>query len=137
MKLRDKIKQRMAELAEDPASPWEPVPSRMVGRTIRRTWTRETSRTYLELKVWSESTYQAHAFLTQVNATFILGTSAAPWVGRRDQVVPLWLAEAILDEPELALDSHRQNEMRATRRAPGNRPTDVARAREIVDGGRT
>lgn len=126
MRLRDKITQRMTELAADQASPWEPVPSRMVGRTIRRTWTRETSETYLELKVWSQPTYPAHVFLTLVAGKFILGTAPAPWVGRRDQEIPLWLVEAILDEPELALDSHRQNEMRL-RRGQSGRSADGVR----------
>lgn len=115
MKLRDKIVKRMVELAGDEASAWTAIESRY-GATLRRTWTCQTGRSVRELKVWSEPTYQAHVFLTLVAGKFILGTAPAPWVGRRDQEIPLWLVEAILDEPELALDSHRQLDLRHARR---------------------
>jgi hypothetical protein len=115
MRLRDKIKQRMAELAEDPNSPWERLPSRFGEATIRRTWTRETPDYHQ--RDWPEPTYHAHAFLTLVAGKIIMGTSAAPWVRRLDQEIPLWLAEAVLEDPELALDTERRMAMRDARRA--------------------
>lgn len=115
MKLRDKILARMIELAKDPASPWELLPSRFGMVTVRRIWTHETPD--YQARNWSQPTYDAHTFLTAVGGrTFILGTSAAPWMDRRDRPVPLWLAEAILEDPELSQDTGRQLALVAARR---------------------
>lgn len=114
MKLKDKILARMIELAKDPDSPWEALPSRY-GVTVRRTWEHQTPE--YQARQWSQPTYNAHTFLTAVGGrSFILGTSAAPWMARQDRPVPLWLAEAVLEDPELSQDSHRINEMRHARR---------------------
>jgi len=123
MKLRDKIKQRMAELAEDETSPWEPVPARFGEATIRRTWTHDTPDYHQ--RDWPEPTYHVHVFLTMVAGKIIMGTAPAPWVGRSDSEIPLWLAEAILEDAELGLDSQRQMDMRHARR--GGRSGDGVR----------
>lgn len=117
MKLRDKVLARMIELAQDQASGWERIPSRVGGVTVRWTWTHETpewARTHCD---WREPTYHALTFLTQVGGSFIMGTSAGPWVGRNDQTVPLWLVEAILEDPDLSQDDLRMFEMKAARKA--------------------
>lgn len=116
MRQRDKIIQRMIELAGDEASPWTGVEG-LYGVVLRRTWTRQTSQTYRDLDLWTQPTYQAHLFLTMTaTGGVLLGVSHAPWVGRRDHDIPLWLAEAILENPELGLDSTWQLAMRDARR---------------------
>lgn len=116
MRQRDKIIQRMVELAGDEASLWTEVRG-LYGIVLRRTWTRQTSQTYRDLDLWTQPTYQEYLFLTLTAiGGVLLGVSHAPWVGRRDRDIPLWLAEAILEDPELGLDSTRQLEMRDARK---------------------
>lgn len=116
MRQRDKIIQRMIELAGDEASPWT-GDQHLAGVALRRTWTRQTSQLYRDLDMWTQPTYQEHLFFTATaTGGVLLGVSHAPWVGRQDQVIPLWLAEAILEDPELGLDSTRQLEMRDARK---------------------
>lgn len=117
MRLREKILARMIELAADPDSPWEALPSRFGMATVRRIWTHETPD--YQRRNWDQPTYHAHTFLTAVGQrSMILGTSAAPWMCRQDRPVPLWLAAAILEDPELSQDSQRQIEMQIARRRP-------------------
>lgn len=113
MKLKDKLAHRMVELAGDPESGWTALGS-LVGATLRFTTTSPTPD-YMRY-AWDEDTYDSHVFLTLVAGKFILGMATAPWMGRRDSDIPLWLAEAILEDPALGLDSARMLDLRAARR---------------------
>ena len=121
--LKDRVVRRMTELAGSPESPWTAIETN-VGATIRRTW-QEATPDWARPHYWPEESYQAHVFLTLVAGTFILGRAASPWTGRQDSNVPLWLVEAILEDPELGLDSERQMAMRHARR--GGRSGDGVR----------
>jgi hypothetical protein len=116
---KDRVIRRMVELAGSPESPWTAIETR-VGATVRRTWTNETPE--WARRDWSEPTYHAHVFLTLVAGTFLLGRAPAPWVGRTDSNVPLYLVEAILEDPELGLDTQRQLELRAARKPVRSQP---------------
>jgi hypothetical protein len=102
----DEIRDRIIGLAKDETSGWEPVPS-VAGLTIRRTVEHETPE-YAKAKpgegsgfgTWSQDTYHSHTFITMVGRKVILGRASCPWVGRVDSDIPLWLAEAILSDPE-------------------------------------
>lgn len=111
-----KILDQMADLVRDPESGWVMVPTGMVGVTVRLTRTHQTPD-YMRY-AWNQDTYDSHTFVTLVAGKVILGTAAAPWVGRRDSEVPFWLAEAILaDENDLGQDMTRMLNLRAMRRA--------------------
>jgi hypothetical protein len=66
---------------------------------------------------WSDPTYPSHVFITLINRKVILGRAPAPWVGRLDGDIPLWLAEAILDDPEVGHDSGRMLALKDERAA--------------------
>lgn len=122
MRLKDRIIRRMVELAGDPENGWTALGTQY-GATVRYTQTHETpeyartKRPGKQFVMWEGETYESHVFLTLVSGTFIMGTSAAPWVGRTDREVPLWLVEAVLEDPELAHNTARQLKMRAERKA--------------------
>jgi hypothetical protein len=119
MRLKDKLARRMVELAVDQASPWTALGS-MVGATIRFTETVPTPDYHRGTGFgrWDQDTYDRQVFLTLVAGKFILGVATAPWMGRSDSDIPLWLAEAILEDPALGFDSARQWQLKAERRAP-------------------
>lgn len=115
---RDKLMARMVELVQDEASPWEVVPG-LVSPTIRRTWTVETPE-YARgtgFGRWDQDTYDQHVFLTLTHKGFLMRRADAPWVGAHDGEIPYWLAEKILADPELGLDTHRQLELKRARKA--------------------
>lgn len=122
MRLKDKIVRRMIELAGDEASEWTAIGTG-VGATIRWTKTQETPAYAREKRpgqawaMWEGETYDSHVFITLVAGKFILGVAGAPWVGRQDSDAPLWLVEAILEDPELAHDDTRRWAMRDARKA--------------------
>ena len=120
--LKDRLVRRMVELAGSPESEWTAIETR-VGATVRRTWQEATPQ--WARRDWPEESYHAHVFLTLVAGTFILGRAAAPWVGRQDTNIPLYLVEAILEDPELGLDAQRQMDLRHARR--GGRSGDGVR----------
>lgn len=118
-KAADKILARMIELVQTPESGWVPVPG-TAGSTVRLTRTHETPSYHRGdgFGRWPEATYESHTFVTLVAGKVILGTAAAPWMGRRDSDVPFWLAEAILADPDdLGQDMVRMLDLRAARRA--------------------
>jgi hypothetical protein len=118
MRLKDTIIHRMVELAGDPASGWTALGGQ-IGATVRYTKTRQTPD-YMRgtgFGRWDQGTYDTHVFLTLVAGKFILGVASAPWVGRSDSDVPLWLVQAILEDPDLAHDDIRRNAMRNARKA--------------------
>ena len=119
---KERVIHRMVALAGSADSPWTAIET-SVGATIRRSWTNETPE-YMG-RAWSEPTYEAHVFLTLVAGKFLLGRAPAPWVGRADSYVPVYLAEAILEDPELGLDTDRQLDMKHARR--GGRSGDGVR----------
>jgi hypothetical protein len=118
MKLRDKLAARMVELAADTESPWTALGS-MVGATLRFTETVPTPDYHRGegFGRWDQDTYDRHVFLTLVAGKFILGVATAPWMGRSDSDIPLWLAEAILEDPALGFDDARRWQLKAARRA--------------------
>lgn len=118
MKLRDKLAARMVELAADPDSGWTALGS-LVGATLRWTETVPTPDYHRGTGFgrWEDETYERHVFLTLVAGKFILGAAPAPWVGRNDSDIPLWLAEAILEDPSLGLDDARRWRLKSERRA--------------------
>jgi hypothetical protein len=116
--VKDRIIQRMIELAADPANPWEAIPSRPgAGATVRRMW-EERTPDYVGQQ-WPAPTYHRLVFLSLCSGRFLLGTCAAPWVARQDTWVPLWLVAEILEDPELALDTERKLALKAARPARG------------------
>jgi hypothetical protein len=119
VKLRDRLAIRMDELARDEASAWTGLGS-MVGATLRFTETVLTPDYHRGdgFGRWPEETYDRHVFMTLVAGKVILGVATAPWMGRNDREVPLWLAEAILEDPALGFDNARQWQLKAARRAP-------------------
>lgn len=111
---KERIFARMVELSTGEA--WAHVPG-AVGYTVRRTQEHPTpAHARTGWAGWNEDTYSSHVFVTLVAGKFILGTSAAPWMGRQDQDCPLWLVELILEDPELAHDTTRKLELRAQRK---------------------
>lgn len=120
-KAAQRIADTMVNLVAEKGSGWEIVPSYVP--TIRFTRERPTPDYALSEErgawnaLWSQPTYHTHVFVTLVNGKVILGTSAAPWVRRQDRDIPFWLAEAILEDPELALDDERVRAMREARKA--------------------
>lgn len=123
MRAAQKIANQMVELVGEKGTGWEIVPS--FAPTIRYTATHPTPEYAREgdRPLWEGETYNTHVFVTLVNGMVVLGTSTAPWVGRRDRDIPFWLAELILAEPALALDTHRQLKLKAARKAAaGGRP---------------
>lgn len=113
-----RILDRMIELVQTPESGWVPVPGH-VGSTVRLTRTHETPEIHRGegFGRWPEATYDSHTFVTLVAGKVILGTSAAPWMSRRDSDIPFWLAEAILaDADDLGQDMTRMLDLRAARR---------------------
>lgn len=123
MRLKDKIIHRMVELAGSEDSPWTALPTQHGGATIRWTKTRPTPDYARSTErgawnaLWDQDTYDSHVFITLVGGKFILGVASCPWVGRSDQDAPLWLVEAILEDPELAHDDTRRWAMRDARKA--------------------
>lgn len=65
--------------------------------------------------LWPDPVYTQFVFLSVVGRNVILGTAAAPWTNRVDQEVPLWLAELIVEDPPLALDTQRRLTLAAER----------------------
>lgn len=121
MSKADEIRKRIIELAQDKDGPWELVPS-MYSLTIRHTtehptpdWAR-TQRHGQTFALWTGEVYASHVFVSMVGRKVIVGTCAAPWIQRRDQDCPLWLAEMILADPALGLDTERIIQLRAQRR---------------------
>lgn len=119
MRLSEKILQRMVELAMSEGSPWTALPGQYGGGTVRYTKTQPTPDCHRGTGFgrWDQDTYDSHVFLTRVGGKFILGVASAPWMGRQDSDIPLWEAEAILEDPELALDHTRRWAMRDARKA--------------------
>lgn len=121
MSKADEIRQRIVQLATEGRT-WEPVP-KAYGLTVRHTVTEKTPdyarKPWRESAepLWGQDTYNTHVFVTMIGRKVILGAASAPWMGRTDTDVPLWLAEMILDDPSLGLDSHRQVELRNQRKA--------------------
>lgn len=123
MTKRDEIRDRILNLAADEASGWEPVPG-LAGLTIRRTSEHETHPANRAkpgegagFGTWDQPTYHSHTFITLVGGKVILGRAGAPWVGRTDSDIPLWLAEAILMDPEdLGQDTARMLRMKDERK---------------------
>lgn len=117
MRLKDKLVRRMVELAADETSGWTALGS-LTGATLRWTETVPTPEYHRGdgFGRWPEETYDRHVFITLVAGKFILGAATAPWMGRSDSDIPLWLAEAILEDPALGLDSARQWQLKAARR---------------------
>lgn len=114
----DEIRERILNLAADEASPWQPVPG-LAGLTIRRTTEHEThpANRGEGFGRWPEPTYHSHTFITLVGGKVILGRAGAPWVGRTDSDIPLWLAEAILtDAEDLGQDTARMLAMKDERK---------------------
>jgi hypothetical protein len=121
MRAAEKILTRMRELARDPDSGWKVVPSDYAA-TLRFTTTIKTPDYFRGTGFgrWHEATYDQHVFVTLVAGKVILGVAAAPWVGRSDTSIPFWLAEAILDDPALGLDSAHRQQLKANRKAAGS-----------------
>jgi len=119
VKLRDKLAIQMDTLARDEASPWTALGS-MIGATLRFTETVPTPDYHRGdgFGRWPGETYDRHVFVTMVAGKVILGVAVAPWMGRNDQEIPLWLTEAILADPSLAFDDARRWQLKAERRAP-------------------
>lgn len=114
----DEIRERILNLVADEASPWEALPSR-VGLTIRRTTEHKThpANRGEGFDRWPEPTYHSHTFITLVAGKVILGRASAPWMGRTDSDIPLWLAEAILtDAEDLGQDTARMLRMKDERK---------------------
>jgi hypothetical protein len=61
--------------------------------------------------------YDRHVFLTFVGSTVVMRVASAPWVRASDSAPPLWLVEAILEDPELAFSTERILAMKAARKA--------------------
>jgi hypothetical protein len=123
MTLKERLVARLVELAADKDSGWEVVPG-TVGATIRYTKT-ETTPDYARSSergawraLWDQDTYDTHVFVTLVAGKFIMRSATAPWVQCHDTDVPLWLVEKILEDPSLGLDTGRQLELKAARKAP-------------------
>lgn len=66
---------------------------------------------------WPGETFDSHVFLTVSAGSVFLRAAHAPWVRSDYRKIPLWLAEAVLDDPALGLDSDRQRVMREERRS--------------------
>ena len=65
---------------------------------------------------WPEPTYDRHLFVTLTSQGVIVGDATAPWVGRRDQDAPYWLAELVLNaEDPMAVWDDRLNLKHARR----------------------
>lgn len=75
-------------------------------------WAREGS-----LPSYPFEEYDRHVFLTFVGSSVVMRVCAAPWVRCQDTTPPLWLVQAVLEDPELAFDTKRVLAMRAARKA--------------------
>lgn len=106
---------RMRELIEE--GTWHAVPSH--SPTIRYTDTQTTHPAQLGdgFGRWPEPNYSRHVFVTLAGGSVILGVASAPWMGRSDSSIPLWLATEILKDPTLAFDDTRRWAMRDARKA--------------------
>lgn len=98
----EKILARMHELVA--GGTWQGVPSHSPTIRLERELTtpnyaRESYKGRPAL--WGQDTYSELLFITLVNGTVIRGHASCPWVGRRDQTIPFWYAEMILnaDDP--------------------------------------
>lgn len=123
-KTRARILARMNELAG--GGSWTVVPSNY-GAVIR--WTRsqpvpEFIRSGTHSPYPFED-YDRHVFLTLVGQVLIMQVCPAPWVRCTDRPIPLWLAQAVMDDPELAFDTQRQLDLKHARR--GGRGGDGVR----------
>lgn len=115
-KTQARIRARMEELAGQGTWARSPRSGMLNLPTVR--WTRtqpvpEYAKTGPHPYLSDE--YDCHVFLTLVRQ-IIMRVCPAPWVRCRDSSIPFWLAEAILEDPELALDTQRQLDMRHARR---------------------
>jgi hypothetical protein len=90
--------------------------------TVRWTRTQPTPQYAREgaQAMYPSEDYDRHVFLTFVGSTVVMRVCAAPWVRCSDSSPPLWLVEAVLEDPELAFRSDRINAMRLSRRAGRN-----------------
>jgi hypothetical protein len=119
--LKDKVVARMVELAGQPDSGWEVVLG-TVGATIRWTGTETTPDLIRKRRpgqtwaIWEGDTYNTNVFITLVAGKFVMRASTAPWTPCQDLDLPLWLAEMVLEDPALGLDSYRQLELRRERK---------------------
>lgn len=122
-RMADALYARMVELARDPESGWEAVPQQ-VGATLRFTKTEQTpdyarsSERGAWHALWDQDTYDMHVFVTLVAGKVLMRVSTAPWVSARDQSIPFWLAEAVLEDAELGWDGRRQWALKAERKRP-------------------
>jgi hypothetical protein len=118
-KKAQQVRDTIVNLAHDEASGWAPVPG--IGLTIRHTDEHETHPANLGQGFgrWPEPTFHSHVFITLVAGKVILGYAPAPWMGRNDSEISLWLALAILADHTLAGDHTRINAMRAERKKGG------------------
>jgi hypothetical protein len=119
---RHQVRDTIIALAHDETSGWAPVPG--IGLTIRHTEEHDTPEAIRAkpgersgFGTWDQPTYHSHVFVTLIAHKVILGYGAAPWVGRNDSEIPLWLALAILGDHTLAGDYERINAMRTARKA--------------------
>ena len=99
---------------------WTDVSRPMLGVTVRHKIEQPTPD-YVTKAMWPGQTYSSCCFLTFTGRTVIMRMSIAPWVNSSEFPVPYWLALAVLADPSLGYDSHRQLELRneRRRRAPG------------------
>ena len=111
---QERIRARIIALAGQADSGWEPVPG-PYGLTIRHTAEHETPEYHR--RSWDQDTYSSHVFVTLTHRGVIIGSSAAPWMRRDDRDAAYWLAEAVLEDRELAFDTARQLAMKAARKA--------------------
>lgn len=123
-KTQARVLARMKELAAQ--GTWTGVPSNY-GLTIRWTRTQPTPESIKSAKPcpWPGDDYDRHVFLTLVGQVLIMGVRPCPWVRGTDSPVPYWLAEAVMEDPELAFDTERRLAMKHARR--GGRGGDGVR----------
>lgn len=123
-KTQARVLARMKELAAQ--GTWTGVPSNY-GLTIRWTRTQPTPE-FIKSGTYSPypfEEYDRHVFLTLVGQVVIMKVSSCPWMRGTDGPVPYWLAEAVMEDPELAFDTERRLAMKHARR--GGRGGDGVR----------
>jgi hypothetical protein len=64
---------------------------------------------------WDSPTYTRRVFITVFDEV-IMTVHQCPWLATRDQTIPFWLANSVLDDPTLAFDARRQADLKGSRR---------------------
>lgn len=108
-KAQRELLEDMRALADNDDSGWEAVPSDYAA-VIRWSETVDTPE-HMRGKGWGHwdsPTYDRLVFITLTHSGVILGVASAPWVNRSDWHIPYWLANAILGDPRLALNTERR-----------------------------